>query len=314
LAPMTGKSRKLHLHFSKWLSKASLLPFLRGALPVALRTIMPSLLFLFAPLYFFRRGPFAIVVWVICLLLWLAFWGVAESVRSAARQAATEAVEDRSMMLRQVLASLRKLTNDRTTALMDMKRVGPRTAMANAFDHDRLMGEIVGAVFSVVSRGNQDLEKHFRVTFMEAHEDGLRIRYYANTDNEVPGTMAAGECFAKGEGVAGQAWSRLDTVIVPDVEVDIGRGGIFVPKTREHEQFSIKSLVSIPVVLRDPVTQTESLIGVLNVDSDEPQHFTDDHDQRRLLEIAIRPYVRLIRLLYAARVAVNTLQAHGVAI
>jgi hypothetical protein len=160
------------------------------------------------------------------------------------------------------------------------------------------MSEVVGAIFYVVSRNNRDLERRFRVCFMEAKEDKLWIKYYANTDNEAPRTMLEGQCFSSGEGVAGHAWHVADTVIIPDVEKDIKRKGCFVTKTKGHD---IQSMVAIPVFQPDPAGGSDDLIGVLNIDTDQKKYFRDTHAQRRELEILIRPYVRVIRLLYAVQ-------------
>lgn len=270
--------------------------FLRVTAIVAVRTVAPLLLALFAPLYFFTHGRFAVAIWCIMVVVWILIFGAVELVRASSRG-------DWEMRLRHVLLSFRKLTNDAITRILAAQASGldAPPSLHAAFDHDTLMGHIMAAVFYATSQGNPDLEKHFRVTFMEVQEDALWIRYYANSDNEPPATMSVGASFANGQGVAGQAWSRNNMVIVPDVESDIRRGGIFVCKTEQHERFEIKSVVSIPVALARPGRGTTTVIGVLNIDSDQRNYFRDTHSDRRLLEITIRPYIRLIRLLYAVR-------------
>lgn len=280
----------MRLSFSAEGLIASTGAFLRAAATLALRSLVPSLLFLFAPLFFLPSGTFATVVWVFLLVAWILLLGVAEWIRAASR-------DNWQMQLRQVLASFRKLTNDATTRILSARRSSPTDALSFPYDHDTLMSEVMGAVFFVVSQNNRDLERHFRVTFMQVVDNALWIRYYANTDNEPPVTMTERQCFQIGEGVAGQAWQRNELVIEPDTQ----RGSLFVPKTTQHRRFDIKSVVCIPVDIWDTASGTRRVIGVLNIDSDQSNYFRNTHSGQRYLEVTIRPYVRLIRLLYAIR-------------
>jgi len=206
------------------------------------------------------------------------------------------------MELRQVLASFRKLCNDATFRVLKAHSEGvdATSALSKGFEHPVLMSELMGAIFYVMSGNNRDLERHLRVTFMELEGEALWIRYWANTDNERPTSMSLGHAFQRGEGVAGQAWLRNAMVVVPDVELDMRKGATFVAKTAEHQKYSIKSMVSIPVELPYPNRQNQ-FIGVLNIDSDRRNFFSDSRAGRRHIEVIIRPYVRIIRALCAAR-------------
>ncbi len=268
---------------------------LRTVLLFAVRSFVPSLLTLSGPLVFFGRGTFAALVWLFLILAWLLLLAIVELVRGTSRSSY-------QMRVRQVLATFRLLTNNAWNRLSASQERGDNAtaSLAAAFDHDTVMSEIMGAIFSVISSNNADLEKHFRVTFMEVLDEALWIRYYANTDNERPETMAKRLAFAHGEGIAGRALATAQPVIIADVK----RTDMFAFKTEPHREYRIRSLVSIPVSISSPDGSTE-VIGVLNVDSDQPNFFQETASGKRAVEVTVRPFVRIIRLLYASRQALT---------
>jgi GAF domain-containing protein len=75
----------------------------------------------------------------------------------------------------------------------------------------------------------------------------------------------------KGKGVCGQSWERGETIIVPDVEAFPGH-------------IACSSLSRSEIVL--PVWEKEELLGVLDVDSEELDHF--DEEDRHYLELLLK--------------------------
>lgn len=75
----------------------------------------------------------------------------------------------------------------------------------------------------------------------------------------------------KGKGVCGSSWEKEQTIIVPDVEAFPGH-------------ISCSSLSKSEIVL--PLFQSNKIIGVLDVDSDQYNSF-DDIDARYLHEILL---------------------------
>ena len=73
----------------------------------------------------------------------------------------------------------------------------------------------------------------------------------------------------KGKGVCGTSWAEAKTVIVPDVEKFPGH-------------IACSSLSRSEIVV--PIIRDKKVVGVLDVDSEEPDHF-DTTDQRYLEEI-----------------------------
>lgn len=74
---------------------------------------------------------------------------------------------------------------------------------------------------------------------------------------------------AYGKGVCGQAWSRGETLVVPDVDRFPG-----------HIACSAQSKSEIVV----PVIRNQHVVAVFDADSEQPDHF-DETDQRCLEEI-----------------------------
>ncbi len=273
------------------------LGLVRAALLLGLRTVAPTVLFYFGASYFFEEGGKAIVLWLFMLGAWVLVWIAAEHIRGKIRK-------DWEMQLRQVIASVRRLTNHVAGRMLAAHREGHvgGAALFAAYDHDTLMRMIVRAVFLIASRNNRDLDNHIRVTFMEVADDALRIRYYTNTEDAMPATMSAGESFSRGDGVAGHAWERNEMILIPDVPAHLKAGGtMFSIKTEAHRKPSVKSIVSIPLELPDAAGSQTKVIGVLNLDSLEAGYFGDSFSERREIEITIRPYLRLMTLLYTAR-------------
>jgi GAF domain-containing protein len=75
----------------------------------------------------------------------------------------------------------------------------------------------------------------------------------------------------KGKGVCGQSWERQETIIVPDVEAFPGH-------------IACSSLSRSEIVL--PVWENDMLIGVLDADSEDLNHF--DEEDRHYLEFMLK--------------------------
>jgi L-methionine (R)-S-oxide reductase len=73
----------------------------------------------------------------------------------------------------------------------------------------------------------------------------------------------------KGRGVCGTSWAKAETLIVPDVEKFPGH-------------IACSSLSRSEIVI--PVMQNNVVIGILDVDSESPDHF-DETDKKYLVEI-----------------------------
>ena len=73
----------------------------------------------------------------------------------------------------------------------------------------------------------------------------------------------------KGRGVCGTGWAKAETLIVPDVEKFPGH-------------IACSSLSRSEIVI--PVMQNNVVIGILDVDSESPDHF-DETDKKYLVEI-----------------------------
>ena len=165
-------------------------------------------------------------------------------------------------------------------------------AVAFCYPVDRLLTPRTGTLLS-------DLDRHFRVTFMEPQGDELRITSYYNSEIEMPQTMARGLTLKKGIGVAGKAWELGEPFVVPDVQADLAQTApIFQVLTPPHKRLRIKSIVSIPVFERNH--RGEALIGILNLDSDRPNEFRDTDPHLSDLLILLRPFLRFIEWAYTA--------------
>jgi GAF domain-containing protein len=252
---------------------------------------------------------------------WRAMWfaGTALLVVGWLRVTITEieaASPDRIMALRRSLLAIREYVQKRTDALEEGLRSEPEEAVAAALDGKSMLSMVMAAIFYVVSEGNSDLNKHIRITFMEpdSENEKLYITLYRNSDMQMPKSMAQGLHLNKGAGVAGKAWELGETKAVANIDEDArSETPVFTPLTRPHEQHRIKSIVCLPVFHRSAAG--ERLLGVLNIDSDQPNQFSLSDGSVDDLEILLRPYMRLIEYAFVAedqRIALGlTRPGHG---
>lgn len=233
---------------------------------------------------------------------------------------------------RQVLLAVRKLALsfameiDRSTRAFQHRQeqsipvTHPTYSSLQIFDFDKTLNTILYQIFDNFSEGNQNLERHFRVTLMVPQGDQLKIQYFANSDGEVPRTKAQDKGFRKKEGCAGWAWATGKTWIVSDVakfrresERAIQRGqefpDYFVNVHEEH--IRIMSIVSIPLAFKG-YEGGEEVLGVINIDSDVRNFFKDSQPARDYLRRRIQPYIHIIIMLMKLNEFLKTAERRGV--
>jgi hypothetical protein len=107
---------------------------------------------------------------------------------------------------------------------------------------------------------------HYRANIMLVDETVGQLRMWAGYNMEAATRAELSFSFSPGQGCAGQAWQRNDLFFL-----DLGR--------HSHETYgvksslvssTVKSILSVPVRLRDDVGGAQKIIGVLSIDSDLP--------------------------------------------
>lgn len=278
----------------------------------------------FGPLV--TSGTTGILVWILIAVVLIPFYLSRESKRTHSLiephlQANKKLVDDvealskKEMDVRHVLVGFRNLFETEMQFLDDLTDYTRETFFES---FHRSMRKIVTNIFNVFSEGNVDLNNRFQVTYMELdrNDNLLKIKFFENTDHEVPESMSEGIFYKMGEGLAGEAWASLETLIETDTE----EAHCFVVRTKREQQFA-KSAVSIPVCHRRSGGGTE-FFGILNIDASVKGRFQTTDEGHNEIRIKTKPYIELIALLYKIKIKqeaetdkliTESLEAHHIA-
>jgi len=217
-----------------------------------------------------------------------------------------------AMEFRHVLLALRRLSVGNTYRIhrivQEASNKADRAETVALFEEginfEGSVKDVLNRLFLAFSAGNSNLDHHFRVCLFEPRDGRLRITQYANSEDEPPRCMSIGRTFEKGEGSAGWAWYLMKPFILEDLdsyrkERDKGRVDPTYFIDEHAEQEKIKSVASIPVILRE--SDMEQLRAVVTIDTDLPRFFRETTKGERDLRVRSYPLIRAIGLLYELR-------------
>jgi hypothetical protein len=216
------------------------------------------------------------------------------------------------MELRHVLINARKLWVTPTQRIQEIcNSTKPSFDKTNiidmlykSLDFKRTRREILNCIFMIFSNNNTNLDKHFRISLMEPENDELKIMDFANSENERPKCMSLGRGLKKGEGTAGWAWKYMKLFMVDDLDKyrkDKAKGkripDYFIDMHPEQEK--IKSIVSIPVIIRED--NSEKLACVITIDTDVKGYFARTIGGEQEIRIRSYPFIRALGLIYQSK-------------
>jgi membrane protein implicated in regulation of membrane protease activity len=251
-------------------------------------------------------------LWVVLFLIWLGWYWFFKSVKN-------ESQRKPLMQLRHALLDIRSTALTRAQEIHSVVKRIPGSCskeemvstLEEALAFEETLKHILRNIFLIFSHGNLDLDKHVRVTLMEPEDDGLKIKYFANSENEVPKCMSMGKRFKKREGCAGWAWHYMRPFILSDIDkyrdlavTGAREEGWFID-VHEHQK-DIKSIVCIPIIVRNG--EGEKLVGVLCIDTDVKRAFRETREGERYVRIRAFPSIRAIALLYEIKELVDKLK------
>ncbi len=282
-------------------------------------TLAPGTLFVWGKYVFFPPNNQDISaakaeLFVFVAILWIVWYIVFKKVRGTW-------LRRPQMELRQVLLHVRNVSSTHTQKIRrlcaqitdkELKKDEVLACLREALDFDETIRYLLQRLFHTFSAGNHDLQHHFRVTLMEPEGDSLKIKYWANSENDPPRCYSLGLGFERGEGSAGWAWKLMKPFILEDL--DVYRKKLKKKKKDvepsyfldlHEEQKGIKSVVSMPVVVRGPAE--EDMKAVLTIDTDVKGFFRETEKGERDIRIRSYPIIRSIALTYQARDLIESL-------
>lgn len=254
------------------------------------------------------------IIWSIFFVLTIMWYG-------RYKKYVNEGNKNPMMALRQVLLQNRRTAVIHTKKIQDIinnfdnideiKSIELIELLEQTLKFEESINSILDQIFLTISKGNLDLDIHTRVSFLEPINDELKIKYYANSEKEMPRCMSMDVGFKKREGTAGWAWDLKRTYIIPDLDeyrkgVDAGTADSSLFLDSHTEQVKIKSICCIPVFIR--TSNEEKLIGVISIDSDKPYLFRETSQDESDIRIITYPFVRYIGLLYQLKFFIHALK------